>query len=103
MGIAFFDLDRTLIARNSATAWLFAELARRRVAWRCELSRLFRRFREVEVGGPHARDAAADETLQRAQRAVVLGRDEADRIADCLRAAGAPEFVIGSQTSATGS
>lgn len=31
MGIAFFDLDRTLISRNSATLWIRHELAARRI------------------------------------------------------------------------
>jgi HAD superfamily hydrolase (TIGR01490 family) len=34
MAVAFFDLDRTLISRNSATLWIRFELAGRRISWR---------------------------------------------------------------------
>ena len=34
MAVAFFDLDRTLICRNSATLWIKFELAERRISWR---------------------------------------------------------------------
>ncbi|HWP66967.1 MAG TPA: HAD family hydrolase [Candidatus Limnocylindria bacterium] len=34
MAIVFFDLDRTLISRNSATLWIRFELAERRITWR---------------------------------------------------------------------
>lgn len=34
MGIAFFDLDRTIISRNSATLWIRFELADGRITWR---------------------------------------------------------------------
>jgi HAD superfamily hydrolase (TIGR01490 family) len=34
MRIAFFDLDKTIISRNSATLWIRAELSERRITWR---------------------------------------------------------------------
>jgi HAD superfamily hydrolase (TIGR01490 family) len=34
MAVAFFDLDRTLISRNSATLWIQFELAEGRITWR---------------------------------------------------------------------
>jgi HAD superfamily hydrolase (TIGR01490 family) len=34
MGVAFFDLDRTVISRNSATLWIQFELAEGRISWR---------------------------------------------------------------------
>ena len=36
---------------------------------------------------------APDETLERTQRSVIFRRDETDRIADCVRAAGASDAV----------
>ena len=34
MAVAFFDLDRTLISRNSATLWIKFEYAEHRITWR---------------------------------------------------------------------
>jgi HAD superfamily hydrolase (TIGR01490 family) len=34
MAVAFFDLDRTIISRNSATLWIKFELAEGRITWR---------------------------------------------------------------------
>ena len=33
MAVAFFDLDKTLISRNSATLWIRYELAERRITF----------------------------------------------------------------------
>src|SRR3954454_12023013 len=45
----------------------------------------------IEALGHFARDAAGDEPLQVAQVAAILGRDEADGVADRFRAAGAAD------------
>ena len=49
--------------------------------------------RVVEALGAFADNAASDEALERAERAVVLGGDEADRVADRVGAAGAADAV----------
>src|ERR1035437_3920285 len=52
-----------------------------------------RRGRVVETLCPFADDAAADESLQRAQFVPVLRRDKADRVAHRVRPAGAPDAM----------
>src|SRR5205823_3088026 len=43
----------------------------------------------VEAFRPFSHNAAPDETFERAQRRLIFGRNEADRITDGVRAAGA--------------
>jgi hypothetical protein len=45
----------------------------------------------IEPLRPFPHDASPDEALERTQRSVVFRGDEADRIADRVRAAGAPD------------
>src|ERR1051325_8044347 len=47
----------------------------------------------IETFGPLAHNAAANETFERPQRVVVFRRDEADGIADGVRAAGAADAM----------
>ena len=47
----------------------------------------------IEAFRAFAHDAAADETLERTQRPVIFRRDETDRVADRMRAAGAADAM----------
>ena len=50
-------------------------------------------FPVVEIAGALSWNPACDESFQRSQRSLILGRHEADGVADRLSAAGAADAV----------
>jgi len=89
MAVAFFDLDRTLISRNSATLWIKFEYAERRIGWRQALRAASWVLRyslgAVDLGEPIRRTVASLAGHEEAEVAARTARFHAQAVRPLYR------------------
>lgn len=89
MAVAFFDLDRTVISRNSATLWIRFELAERRITWRQALRAaawvLRYNLGAVDLGDPIRRTVATLAGQREAEVAARTARFHAEAVRPLYR------------------